>query len=584
MAITYKLSAPHRISHFLNVEMIIDNVDSDEIVLELPSWRPGRYELGNFSKNIRRWQAFSDKNESLAFKKISKDSWQVSCDHSTRIIIRYEYYCAQPDAGGCWIDEDQIYINPVHCFLYVADRLHESCTIELDIPKNYKIAGSLKKTEHNILVASDYHELFDSPFIASASLQMKKYFINDVEFNIWIQGNCKPEWDRILKDFRAFTELQLNMMGDFTCLEYNFLVQVLPYNFYHGVEHLSSTVLALGPGQNLMDDSLYADFVGVASHELFHSWNVKTIRPADMLPYNYKKENYSRLGFVYEGVTTYYGDLFLVRCGVYSVKQFFKEISARIQKHFDNPGRFNLSVADSSFDTWIDGYNPGIPGRKTSIYDEGCLTAMMSDLMIRKNTGSTASLDNVMKILYNDFGKKNIGYTEHDYITIVENISRQPMSDFFLDHIYGIEDDENLISDLLFYAGCELIKTPSQELSERNFGFKTVLNGSTTVVGNIALNSPAFSAGLGKDDEIVAVNETKVEGNLQSLLALYAGERIAFTVLTPMKSLKDLAMEPSSEEFFPKFSIAKRKNISKENRDFFRAWLGQEFEESVRVL
>ncbi len=584
MPIVYRLSSKHRTSHFLEIEMSIDGVDSEELILELPSWRPGRYELGNFSKNIRAWQAFNEKGESLAFKKITKDTWQVSCDQSTSVIIRYEYYCSQPDAGGCWIDEEQIYINPVHCFLYVADRLHESCTIEIDIPKNYKIAGSLKKSGNNMLIANDYHELFDSPFIASASIQMKKYFINDIEFNIWLQGNCKPEWDRILKDFRAFTEEQFKMLGDFPGLEYNFLVQVLPYNFYHGVEHLSSTVLALGPGQNLMNDSLYIDFVGVASHELFHVWNIKTIRPAEMHPYNYKKENYSRLGFVYEGVTTYYGDLFLARCGVYSSKQFFKEIGARIQKHFDNPGRFNLAVADSSFDTWIDGYTPGIPGRKTSIYDEGCITALMSDLIIRKNTDSVSSLDDVMRILYNDFGKKNFGYTEHDYITIVEHVSKQPMADFFLDFVYGVEDDETLLSDLLFNAGCELIKSPSPEFSERYFGFKTSISNNVTHADVIAKNSPAYVAGLGKDDEIIAINETKVEGNLQSLLSLYSGEKIVMTILTPMKVLKDLALEPSTQEFYPKYSIGKRKSVSKENRDFFRAWLGQEFEESVKVI
>ena len=146
MSIHYKLSAPHRISHFLEIEMTIDGVDSDEIILELPSWRPGRYELGNFAKNIRKWQAFNDKNETLAFKKITKDSWQVSTEGSSKIRICYDYYCAQADAGGCWVDDEQIYINPVHCFLFLSDQLHQSCSIELDVPKNYKVAGSLKKT------------------------------------------------------------------------------------------------------------------------------------------------------------------------------------------------------------------------------------------------------------------------------------------------------------------------------------------------------------------------------------------------------------------------------------------------------
>ncbi len=582
MPIHFKLSAPQRISHFLEIEMTIDCIDSEEIILELPSWRPGRYELGNFAKNIRKWQAVNDKNETLAFKKITKDSWKVSTEGSTKIKIIYDYFCAQADAGACWIDEEQIYINPVHCFLFLSERLHESCTIELNIPKNYKVACSLKKTSEHNLFAMDFHQLFDSPLIASSTLQLHTYSVSGADFNIWIQGNCKPDWERIINDFHLFTEEQFTMMDGFPFSEYNFLVQVLPYNFYHGVEHLTSTVLAIGPGHQLMNDSLYVEFLGVASHELFHAWNVKTIRPVEMFPYNYKKENYSRLGFVYEGVTTYYGDLFLARCGVFSIDQFFKEINDRLQKHFDNPGRFNLSVADSSFDTWLDGYNPGIPGRKTSIYDEGCLTAMMTDLLIRKKTNSNSSLDDVMRTLYNDFGKKNIGYTEHDYISIVEYLAKEPMADFFLDYVYGSENDEKLMADLFSYAGCELIKKPSPEYSERFFGFKTILNGKTTLTGSIAPESPAVKAGLGKDYEIIAVNEIKVEENIQAILKMLAGEKIILTVLTPMKALKDIALTPSNQEFFQRFTIGKKSNASKENKDFFRAWLKQEFVESVR--
>ena len=128
-------------------------------------------------------------------------------------------------------------------------------------------------------------------------------------------------------------------------------------------------------------------------------------------------------------------------------------LSERIQKHFDNYGRFNLSVADSSFDTWLDGYVPGVPNRKTSIYDEGCLVALMTDLMIRRRTNNEKSLDDVMRTLYNDFGKKQRGYTEHDYISIVENLTNESASDFFIDYVYGTDDYEPLLADLLKHFG-----------------------------------------------------------------------------------------------------------------------------------
>ena len=583
MPIHFKLVAPHRVSHYLEIEMTIDNVETDELALELPSWRPGRYELGNFARNIRKWQAFKENNELLVSRKVSKDSWRVATEGASTVIVRYDYYCAQADAGSCWVDDDQIYVNPIHCFLFIPDRFHEHCSVELVIPPNYRLACALNKSSENTFSAGDFHQLYDSPFICSSSLQVRSYSVADTEFFIYIHGNTKPDWIRILHDFTLFTAEQHKMMGSFPFSSFHFLIQALPYPFYHGVEHLCSTVLALGPGRKLMDEPLYDELTGVASHELFHTWNVKTIRPAEMTPYNYKNENYSRLGFVYEGVTTYYGDLFLARCGVYSIEKFFSEISARIQKHFDNPGRHNLAVADSSFDTWLDGYSPGIPGRKTSIYDEGCITALMTDLLIRKATQSSASLDDVMKTLYEDFGKRKIGYTEHDYISIVEFVARKPMADFFLDHVYGTEDNEALLTDLFSYAGCELVKRPSPEETENDYGFRTVIDNKATIVSAIAPNSPAFNEGLGRGDEIIAVNENKVEENIQEYFRLFSKERIVITVLTPMKVLKDITLAPGNEKYFPKYSIRKMKNPDRQRMDFFTSWLNQEFSDTLRV-
>ena len=340
---------------------------------------------------------------------------------------------------------------------------------------------------------------------------------------------------------------------------------------------MNSTVLALGPGTKLMSDQMYVDFIGVASHELFHSWNVKTIRPAEMMPYDYTKENYSRLGFVYEGVTTYYGDLFLARSGVYSVEQFLAEINVHVQKHFDNYGRFNLSVADSSFDTWLDGYVQGIPHRKTSIYDEGCLIALMTDIMIRKKTSNEHSLDDVIRNLYHDFGKQKIGYTEHDYISVIENIIGESIADFFIDFVYGTDSYEKLLSELLNHAGCELQKLSSPENYEARFGFKTVVESGVTKIVAVAPNSIAERAGLGKDDEVIALNEIKLESNLNDLCRYFSDEKIVITIFTPQKKLRDIALAPGVESYYHKYKIVKRADVLPEQKQFFRRWLKSDF-------
>jgi len=361
-------------------------------------------------------------------------------------------------------------------------------------------------------------------------------------------------------------------MGEIPVEQFHFLVLALPSKFYHGVEHLRSTVLAFGPGNELMSESVYEDFIGLASHELFHVWNIKTIRPHEMMPYDYTKENYSRLGFVYEGVTTYYGDLFLARSGVYTNGQFFKEISNRMQKHFDNYGQSNLSVADSSFDTWLDGYSNAVPYRKVSIYDAGCLIALMTDLMIRRKTNNQKSLDDAMRSLYNDFGKRNIGFTEHDYISIIENLTNESASDFFIDYVYGIEDLEPLLNDLLNHFGCGIEKSDSMKSNEHHFGFR-VTGDETSKIISIVTNSPAYNAGLSIDDEIIAVNETKVEKNLDQLLNYFTTQKISLKVITPMKKLKTVLLELSEEKYFPQYKLVKTENPSTSQQKHFSEWM-----------
>jgi predicted metalloprotease with PDZ domain len=207
--------------------------------------------------------------------------------------------------------------------MYTKDTMQEKCSVELGIPADWKICCSMPQEDH-VLRALDYHELVDSPFIASPSMQHDFYVVNDIKFHLWFQGEFKPDWDRLKTDFTKFTEKQLEHFKAFPTDEYHFIFQITPYTTYHGVEHKASTVIALGPTYDVMEE-LYTELLGVSSHELYHAWNIKSIRPKEMYPYDFSKENYSRLGFVCEGVTTYLGDQFLLKSGVFDLDQYLIE-------------------------------------------------------------------------------------------------------------------------------------------------------------------------------------------------------------------------------------------------------------------
>lgn len=574
MKYSFSFSDTH--SKYIDIEFNANTYGAKSIDVCLPVWRPGRYELGNFAKNIQQWKAFNEKEEPLIFYKTDKSSWLVETNGAKQIIVRYNYYAAQLDAGACWLNQDQLYVNPVHCSLYIKDRLHENCDVEIKVPADWRIATSLINMGGNHFKAEDFHELVDSPFIASPSLKYLSYNIKGIRFHIHIQGDYNPDGEKLLNDFKDFTRVQFEMMHEFpktangkVISDYHFLIQSLPNEFYHGVEHLKSTVLAIGPEKDLHKKNLYYELMGVASHELFHVWNIKSIRPKEMLPYDYSRENYARTGYVYEGITTYYGDLFLARCGFFSLKEYLSEIALRYQKHVRNDGRYNYSVAQSSYDTWLDGYTPGAPGRKTSIYDEGSLIALMIDFTIRKKTSHKRSLDDVMQQMFAEFGKRNIGYSENDFKRICEEVADLSFNNFFKTYVNTATTYENKLKELLLLAGLIVKDTCAKHANESFFGLLLKEKEGGKTITSVAKNSPAYNAKLLAGDEILSLNDIALGADFQSILS--DNQLIKFKVKSNVE-IREVELKKTNNSFFPLIKIELSKDVTNEQLHFLKAW------------
>ncbi|MES2568354.1 MAG: M61 family peptidase [Bacteroidota bacterium] len=567
--IHYKLYLKNPQSHYIYIDLTIDAIDTSTIELQLPAWRPGRYELVNFAKNIKRVDAFDESEKPLHFSKSTKDLWVFETNGSKKIKITYSYHTTEINAGNCYADETQLYVNPVHLCMYVPNRMQEEHIIELDVPENYKVATSLEKKQ-GYYTASNFDELADSPIMASSSLQSDYYEVKGIKFWLHFVGECKPDFDKFKTDFSKFTETQLSFWGDFPVKEYHFLFQILPFKFYHGVEHQKSTVIAIGPGYALNKGKTYEDVLGVSCHELFHTWNIKYIRPVEMLPYDFSKENYARTGYVYEGFTTYYGDLILLTSGVFNVEEYFVTLEERLMKHFHNYGRFNLSVAHSSWETWLDGYVPGAPYRKTSIYDEGNLVAFMLDVMIMKHTQNKKGLRDVCRELYHEFGKKNKGYSEKDIVDICEKVSGTSLKTFFDQYIYGTEDFEIPLLDCFSYLNIGLVKTSSALICESIYGFKTLDFGNNRKVSLIAPYSPAWEAGLSVGDEILSVNNFTLKNDFNDWMNYYRDEEIELTV-SSNQNLKQIKLIKSSKpmSYFDVLKLKRKEEVS----TVFSSWL-----------
>ena len=565
---TISYQRPHL--HWLDFELTAENIDQAITELQLPAWRPGRYELGNFAKNIQRFSVTDADEQALPLRKTQKDRWEVDTRNTDTIIVRYNYYAAELNAGSTWLDEEQLYINFVNCMLYVEGRQEEAYRIKLKLPSDYEIACGLLETKKHTLEAPSFYHLAESPMIASASLTHWQYAVADSRFHLWIQGKHFLNEADTIAQFRAFTKVQIQTMGDFPCQDYHFLYHILPYRAYHGVEHFNSTVITLGPADQLVQpSSLHADFLGVSSHELFHTWNIIRIRPQEMMPYNYTRENYFPTGFIAEGVTTYYGDLFLVRSGVITQEEYFLELNKLFKRHFHNYGRFNHSLVDSSLDLWLDGYQAGIPDRTVSIYVKGALVSLILDLTLRQLTGQEQSLDTFMRYLWDIFGKKARGYTMNDLQRLVEDLSGHQLPDYFERFITGTEPLETALDEALQTVGCTLHIADSAFYSEGRFGFSATQENGHWLVQRLAPDGPA-AEGLSLRDEIVSVNGVALVDHLEGLL----NEPEIILLVKRQQRTQSVTLTAGEETYFKVYTVEQRPEASEGEHENLGYWLG----------
>lgn len=572
----YTIGYRNPATQFIYIQIDIDFAPDAPKRLQLPVWRPGRYERGDFAQYLTDFSASDSQGQSLPWKKINPSLWEIETEQ-TQVRVNYRFHAAILNAGSTWLDATRLYVNPVNCLMYVPGRENEPCILKLEIPEPYVVASSMLEKEKHTFHLSSYHELADSPFIASNQLKHHTFDVDGTQFHFWFSGDCRPVWKRIQTDTEAIIRQQLQTMGPLPIDKYHVLCHVMPNHAYHGVEHVGSTVFTLGPVYELMEPSLYNEFLGIFSHELYHVWNVKTIRPADFFPYDYSRENLSQLGYVYEGVTTYYGDLFCLRSKTFTWDFFSGLLNDWITKHYHNYGRKSYSVSQSSFDTWLDGYKPGGPHRRVNIYNEGALCALMADLTVRSHSYGQHSLDSVMHQMNQVFGYGKQGYTRNDYKALLEEFSGTSFDAFFNAHIEGTEDYGKSLIPLLDTVGLALYTKENSSMAARHYGFKIKTEGNTQTVAVIAPGSPAENAGIMLNDEIRAINGMRVSNDLEHWLHYFGDEDRIELTLSNISGIRRVFLIKLNRTFYPSYVVLKKDNATSAERMAFEKWSGNKF-------
>ena len=388
----------HRIERDGRHELLITSTfpaGTDHI--QLPVWRPGRYERGDFGQYVRGMAQKTDGGWT-ALQQTELHRWDCLPTEG-EIEVRFRFTAAQLNAGSTWADDALLYVNPVNCLPYHPALADAPVEINLpDIPHTWSLATALPSMadsdEGLYLSARGTQELMDSPWIAAppADLWHGEYEVDGHTFHVHVWGGRHYDEAAFMEAHRKFTEAQMAVFGWLPVPQYHFLYLFPDFPARHGVEHEASTVIAWGPADGLTHDDGQPspgmeEVIDIASHELVHTWNVKRLRPAEWMPYDFSKACPSRLGYVAEGVTTYLGDLFLLEAGVIGMEGWLARFEKLLTRHLWNPGRLQTSVADSSVQTWLDGYSIGVPHRRGNIYVEGAVLAFLCDVALNRAGG-----------------------------------------------------------------------------------------------------------------------------------------------------------------------------------------------------
>ena len=434
---------------FLHIELEFIPSRTGTWKILLPTWRPGRYQSQHFAKNIPSLRAFSGE-QSCAIQKVSSSVWQLTLADLSRVRISYRYWAQQADAGGSVLADDLLYINFINCLIFPKAWENKACVLHIQHPPSWQTATSLREKNGNYS-AKTYRELVDSPFLAAPNVFSYAWKEGKTKFYLEGIGSATHFSKKLIQAYKQIAAFQVQWMSDFPVKNYHFLLWICPKPYYHGVEHTQSTMMVMGPPER----DCYEDLIGLGSHELFHVWNVATIRPKALLPYAYTKEVYFDTAWVVEGITTYLGDWFLGASGVISWEEYVACLLGNLKLHFERDGRSEQSLVESSVDIWLDGYGAALPGKRVSIYYKGALVALAIDLLLRQKFSHEKSMRDVMQLMQARYGYLKKGYTRQDFYSLVEEVYEDSLADFWQKWVESAQPLEDDIAELLRFVGLD---------------------------------------------------------------------------------------------------------------------------------
>jgi predicted metalloprotease with PDZ domain len=477
--------------------------------LHLPAWRPGRYLIQNYAANVRSWSATAN-GAAVAVTKVAKSTWRIEAKRGAEIEMRYRFFAGVLDAGSSFLDSGEAYFNGSNLLMMIEGQRDETQRLELKVPRGWKVATQLQRIAAGVYEARDYDYLIDSPVVISPSLVTESFNVGKHRIELVFQDPQELDTAALAEATRPIVEQQRSWFGELPFQRYTFLYHL--GTVWHGVEHEDSTSIILK--ETMLRGAKRGEegfdlFLAITAHEFFHLWNVKRIFPKVFDPYDYSQETPTRLLWVMEGVTSYFGELTLVRSGLWSELRYLEHLVEEITALENAPARETLTLSQASFDGWLQ--EPAQMHDKAnawiSFYNKGEIVAALLDLVLIDATNGRKSLVDVMRLLWRDYGKRRRGLPENAFREAVEKVARRDLSEFFDSFVDGTA------------------ALPYEKLFERaGVSFRVIDEEAAPLEVDGRFVVTRASAGFLAGDEIIAVDGLRITTAEMLRRALEAGE------------------------------------------------------------
>lgn len=570
----YSLSFPDASAHYVNVTLKCD-ASADETELMMPTWTPGSYLMREYARFVENVLAVDEEGESLPIVKTRKNRWTVTSPKGKPFYLSYRVYCHELSVRTNWVEHDLAVLNGAATFLVPVDRLMSPITLSVNLPKQWPrsvCALPEQESSPHTYLAKNFDELVDSPLLCG-DCHVFPFQVSGKNHYLVNLGDDES-WDsqRAVSDLKKIVAEHHQFWGEVPYNEYYFLNVVLTGG--GGLEHDNCTLI-MSNRWTCSSYRSYKNWLSLCSHEFFHTWNVRRLRPQALAEYDYENEVYLRQLWIAEGITSYYENLLVARAGILSDNEMLRKLSEEIRDTEMTPGNTQQSLSDSSFDSWIKFYRPHENSRNTTVsyYTRGSIAAFLLDAEIRSRSKNQRSLDDVMVKMYQTYLQG--GYTSAQFQAVCSEVAGADLSEWFNTYI---ERPTRFDYD----TACQVFgltltgEAMSDSANDVTIGASITDKDGRATITSILATSAAAKAGLNLDDEVIAIEKRRVSsGTFERELEEFEVDDIVEILTARRGKLRavKVRLEPRKMDYW---QLSEDDDPTKTQTKNFARWMGEE--------